>query len=455
MLLFKSSLSTKRFFYLLLSIVILILSINIFGYFHELGYDGEHHKWYIEVLPFDLPSDSDTKEFFSPPLPYFIPSLIDSICDKTNELNITNLNCTLVYGKITQALQAIMLISIFFILKKISYLIYPDNNQHFLSLILLFAMIPVTYKSFAMIRGEPYISFFMFLSIYLIISICYKSKNINTKNIFLTGLFLGFMGLSRQWGLLFFPSLVVLLIFVIRSNDKRFNLNFLRYSFLSFIVSFIIFGWFYATLFFEYGSITAFNRDPSSSGFRNQPLSFYFGLGLDDIFSKPIRGFSMTNMVLPVLYADTWGDYWGYFNVTMGRGGLDTNYEIVPYLGRVNLISLFPTLCFIFGIFLFIKNQKSMKNERIFYILIFSAINFIWLGYLWFLIKYPIPSKGDTIKATYILNLIHLLPFFGSYFLERIKIYNSKLFNLFFAILVIIFIHNIPAMITRFFGGYS
>ena len=54
-------------------------------------------------------------------------------------------------------------------------------------------------------------------------------------------------------------------------------------------------------------------------------------------------------MVLPVLYADTWGDYWGYFNVN-GRG-LDTNYEIVPYLGAVNRISLFPTLCFIFGIF--------------------------------------------------------------------------------------------------------
>ena len=96
-----------------------------------------------------------------------------------------------------------------------------------------------------------------------------------------------------------------------------------------------------------------------------------------------------------------------------------------------------------------------MKNERIFYILIFSAINFIWLGYLWFLIKYPIPSKGDTIKATYILNLIHLLPFFGSYFFGKNKDLQFKTFNLFFAILVIIFIHNIPAMITRFFGGYS
>ena len=36
-----------------------------------------------------------TQKNFSPPLPYFILSLIDSICDKTNELNIINLNCTL------------------------------------------------------------------------------------------------------------------------------------------------------------------------------------------------------------------------------------------------------------------------------------------------------------------------------------------------------------------------
>ena len=86
------------FFKVILIIVTLILLVNIFGYFHELGYDGEHHKWYIEVLPFDLPKDTDTKEFFSPPLPYFLPSIIDSICDKTNELNITNLNSKMFYS---------------------------------------------------------------------------------------------------------------------------------------------------------------------------------------------------------------------------------------------------------------------------------------------------------------------------------------------------------------------
>ena len=111
-----------------------------------------------------------------------------------------------------------------------------------MALILLFAMIPLSYKSFAMIRGEPYISFFMFLSINLIISICYKTKKINSKNIFLTGIFLGLMGLSRQWGLLFFPSLVVLLFFVIKDNEKKFNISFFRYSFFSFIVSLGVFG---------------------------------------------------------------------------------------------------------------------------------------------------------------------------------------------------------------------
>jgi hypothetical protein len=32
------------------------------------------------------------------------------------------------------------------------------------------------------------------------------------------------------------------------------------------------------------------------------------------------------------------------------------------------------------------------------------------VGYLWFLIRYPSPNKGDTIKATY---LLHIMPIVG------------------------------------------
>ena len=205
-------------------------------------------------------------------------------------------------------------------------------------------------------------------------------------------------------------------------------------------------------MFLDYGTITAFNRNPRVLISTINHLVFYFGLGLDDLFSRPIRGFSMTNMLFPVLYSDIWGDYWGYFTVTMGRGGLDPNYEIVKYLGRVNFV------------FNNSNNDNASWNckvllklntdyiNKIFYTFVFSAIAFFWIGYMWFLIKYPIPSKGDTIKGTYILPLIHLLPFFGAFLLDKVKEMSTKTYNLiFFGILILILIHNIPAMITRFF----
>ena len=68
-------------------LVLFILLINSFLYFHELGYDAGAHRWYIEVLPFNLPTNLDTREFFSPPLAYIFPSILDSVCDKIVEVN--------------------------------------------------------------------------------------------------------------------------------------------------------------------------------------------------------------------------------------------------------------------------------------------------------------------------------------------------------------------------------
>ena len=452
----KSSIFNKleyNFFRIILFLVSVILTINIFGYFHELGYDGEHHKWYIEVMPLNLPTDQDTKEYFSPPLPYLFPSIIDSVCDKLKETYLLSFDCTYIYGKLTQILQALMFLGIVFLLRDISETVEPKNVKYRNSVLLLFIIIPLSYKSFAMIRGEPYISFFMFILIAIVTKVAYKKIEITKKLTLFTGIILGFVGLSRQWGLLFFPALFVLLILVVKKNNLTFGNKFIRYSFFSFLISLFVFGWFYLILFLDYGSITAFNRNPQSFNFNNQPSSFYFGLGLDDLFSRPIRGFSMTNMLFPVLYSDIWGDYWGYFTVTMGRGGLDPNYEIVKYLGRVNFVSIIPTMIMLLGIVKFLLKLNTDFINKIFYTFIFSAIAFFWIGYMWFLIKYPIPSKGDTIKGTYILPLIHLLPFFGAFLLDKVKEISTKTYNLIFGILILILIHNIPAMITRFFGG--
>ena len=89
-------------------VIIVVLVFNTFNYYHELGYDGQHHKYNMEVLPLNLPTEEDTKEFFNPPLPYLVPSVADKICDKLIAPNINNFNCSNFYGNVGQLLQSLI-----------------------------------------------------------------------------------------------------------------------------------------------------------------------------------------------------------------------------------------------------------------------------------------------------------------------------------------------------------
>ncbi len=450
----KREFKDNRLIQILFVLIFCILIFNTFNYYHELGYDGQHHKYNMEVLPLNLPTEEDTKEFFNPPLPYLAPSIADKVCDKLIYQNFSNVNCSNFYGNFGQLLQVLIFIFILYYLLRISEIIEPGNKSYKSSLFLLFLLPAVNYKTVVMIRGEIYVTLFIFACIFHFLSI-FKREEINDKDLLINSFLLGFIGLSKQWGLLFFPALGTMSLIVFFYKDKNFSMKHLIYSAKSFLYSMCIFGWFYLYLFTNYGSITAFNRLPSKFSFRNQPSSFYFDLALQDLFSRPIRGFSLTNKLFPILHADTWGDYWGYFLVTLGKGGRE-NFDIVPYLGRVNLIALIPTFILLAGlIYSVVTLRKKSDIGQIFYILISLTVSFMWIGYLWFLIKYPNLEKGDTIKGTYIISLIHLLPFFGANLLEKIRSINEKIYNYIFYLLLIIFLHNLPTYITRFSGIYT
>ncbi len=439
---------------LVIFVILLIMIFNVFSYYHEFGYDGQDHKWYIEVLPLDLPTQNDTKEFFSPPLPYLFPSIIDSICDKLVEANLTSVNCSIYYGNISQLFQLFMFFIILFCYIKILNLLSENKNYKNLTLILLL-LIPVNYKTFVMIRGEPYVSFFFFIILYLLFSIISREKDIKRADYIFLTLLMGGLGLSRQWGLLLLPGIFLTIFLVKKYKDKEFSKKYTRLVFSSSVFSFPLYFWFYIHLFINYGSITAFNREPLPFNFSNQSTSFYFDLALVDIFTRPIRGFSLENKLFPILYSETWGDYFGYFLITHAKGGLEANYGLVPYLGRVNLLAIIPTLLFIFGIFYFFIKFKNLNvNQKIMYSTFLLCVSFMWIGYMWFVIKYPNYSKGDTIKATFILQLIQLLPFFGSIFVIH-NLKNRWVFNLLYSVIIFILIYNIPAMISRYLGGYT
>ena len=428
-----------------------ILIYNILHFNPILGYDAEAHFRYVDYIArylpreIKLPSQSETREFFNPPLGYFFPSIAQVFC--RNLINSNNLlnDCRPIYGKATQIFQSIMYL-ITILINLYTLKLFNKSKSFFnVSYLILVSLLAVNYRTISMVRGEPYI--LLFLSLFLLI--IYKAENndyfLRFKFVFLSGMIIGCIALSRQWGFLLFIPLIILLFF---KKSKR---QYLIFWSLSSIIGFLLSGWFYAGLYRKYGSFTAFNMESKVFSFTNQELSFYFP-SLDQLiylFSKPIRPY-LDNQFLSILYSDLWGDYWGYFTFTsrfldIGRGQL----SIGDYLARVNLISIITSIIIIIFCYFSYKKYKSIFLVK--YINLALITSFV--GYLLFTIAYP-NSTGDTIKSTYIIQAFHLMVFLASIYFNDLKKTNKKVFNLTLIIFVVIYFHNFQTYLSHFPFNY-
>jgi len=444
----KNKLDFSLFIFIAISFsTFFVLIYNVFHFNPILGYDAEAHYRYVDYLArylpkeIKLPPQSETREFFNPPLGYLFPSIVQVICRNLINSNDLLNACQPIYGKATQIFQSIMYL-VTILINLYTLKLYTKSNSLFnVSYLILVSLLAVNYRTISMIRGEPYILFF--LSLFLLV--IHKAENNNYflsfKFVSLSGVIIGCIALSRQWGFLLFLPLIILLIFI---SPKG---KYLIFWSLSSIVGASLSSWFYVGLYRRYGSFTAFNMESNGFSFANQDMTFYFP-SLDQLaylFSKPIRP-HLDNQFLSILYSDLWGDYWGYFTFTsrfldIGRNQL----SIGDYFARVNLISLITSLIII--IFCYFSYKKYKSTFLVKYINLAILTSFV--GYLLFAIAYP-NSTGDTIKSTYIIQAFHLMVFLASIYFSDLKKTNKKFFNLILSLLAIIYIHNFDTYLSHF-----
>ena len=439
----------KVIFYTVFVSTLFVLTYNFLHYSPILGYDAPAHFSYVDYfskyLPssIKLPSDSDSREFFNPPVAYIFPSLVQVVCRNVIESNNFLSDCQSVYGKFTMIFQSLIyLLTLFINLKSIQKLLNLESYQSAIYFLLV-SMLAVNYRTISMIRGEPYILFFLSLLIYFLIDSHALNFKVERKIYFIVGLLIALIALSRQWGFLLFPAFGIL-FFHPSINKSREYFKFLLFSFF---VGFILSSWFYFGLYFEYGTFTAFNKDSLGFDFSNKPPSFYLPnmeyLGY--LFSNPIRPY-LNNQFITSLYADVWGDYWGYFSFTsqyldIGRDQI----EIGAYFANVNKISIITTSVILSCFFL--ANRKY-KNHFVIKYISFSVL-FSILGYLWFTISYPEPT-GDTVKATYIIQVFHLIIFSSSIYLESIKNKKQTLYRGVLITFFLIYMYNFQTYLSHF-----
>ena len=217
-------------------------------------------------------------------------------------------------------------------------------------------------------------------------------------------------------------------------------------------------GWFYIHLYLDYGTFSAFNIKKPKYPTIEETVSFFrqTGIGTTELFQQPVRPIFDRLSFFGIMYSETWGDYWGYFSyikpgfASDSRGNRDT---MASYLGRVNLVSILPSLLLLasslFGIILLFQFRKSLTLERASLVFLTLLTLSTAIGYLWFVYRYFMQTSL-VIKATYIIQLFIALLFLFAGLMEVIRKKSQLAYYLILFFLVLAFIHNLPAMITRY-----
>jgi hypothetical protein len=422
------------------------------------GYDARDHLRYIATLASGrLVTPSDSDEFFSPPLPYVLPAL----AMRLGGLDLSSA------GKVGQLLNVLLSIGTTLYVLRLCHLINPNGRILKLGALGFLAIVPVYYKTFSFVRGEPYVVLFATAAAYYAALVIARPSSAVRAGTAL-GAAMGCAALSRQWGILLVPAIAAMLgLTASKPGALRSGVAPL---WISLGVGCAISGWFFLSLHHRYGAISAFNRAPQPSlAVSNQPRSFYLGSGLPELFTNPTRD-AFPNQLLPIFYSETWGDYWGYFvfsrkeastrvalDAASVPGRVPPNREqIAPYLGRVNAVSIPASLlagaAVLAGITAcgrLLRHRSPDVETRVMSLLLLMLVS-SYAGYLWFLTLYPSFGKGDTIKASYMLHTFPFIAVLVGCLLSRLGRRSPRLQIAVAAILPTTFLHNLPAMLTHF-----
>ena len=130
-----------------------------------------------------------------------------------------------------------------------------------------------------------------------------------------------------------------------------------------------------------------------------RPLSFYIDARVPDVVERPWSG-RFDDRFWAVLYAETWGDYFGIWSWGTGRG--DRTDAIDATLARQSWLGVLPSLLALGGVLALLGLAVTRPREDVGRLIVALPPVAAVASILLLSIAYP-STDGDTIKGTYAL----------------------------------------------------
>jgi hypothetical protein len=383
-----------------------------------------------------LATAQESEEFFSPPVPYALPALVAALTHSpTGPLR-----------KLGQLQNVLVSLITSYVLLRLAMLLCPNSAKPRAVALVLLAMLPVYYKSFAFMRGEPFVAMFTLLFCDQLLRAIQRGPRLQDG--FLTGIYGGLLLLSRQWGVLVLIGIGLWwMILTLRYRSTGWRL--LYPGLVASGIALLIGGWFYLAMAAQTGSVLAFNR---SADPQKKPAAFFTGLGNGQLFTYPFAP-AYDGQILPILYTETWGDYFGFFYLPRPTLSYRVPSGAVEYMSHVNMLSILPTFVLLGGLIYGLYRTMSLilaqaTETGIGYSLCTCIILASVVGFVWFLARYP-SLDADTAKATYILQIFPLLCLLSAFLLDKFSQRWPRSFQVLMFLLAVVATHNILMYFSR------
>jgi hypothetical protein len=352
------------------------------------GYEAAENIAYARGLIKEHNLPDGTGSYYTPPLFYALAGAATRIGDR---LGLVEPERT------TQVLNAMAAAAAVGLTALLASLVFPGRPGVPVLAAAFAALCPVTLRTAAMFHPEP-LALLLSTTALVLLAWLLRSGNPWIWRAALLGIVLGLAQLVRAWTLVTVAVVLVTLGFVAALDRPRRRATLGALAVVAALAIAVPAPWYvHQTLRYQNPVFDRPQPDQPLTS-RRSPV-FYVSADWARIVTRPWSG-SFNGRLLPIAYAETWGDYFGVWRWGPSRGPLDG--ETKRGLVAQSAVGLVPTALAAVGwlALLLLMVRRPREDPLRLVPILLPALMLAAVAY--FATAYPTPD-GDTVKGTYML----------------------------------------------------